>query len=298
MTMPDPRTMADVAVAARSRDVLGEVPLWDTATGCLWWTDIEGRVLQRLDTADGSVTRWPLPERLGSFALRQAGGLVCAFASGFAFLDPDDGAITWIARPEAGTPRNRFNDGKTDRAGRFWAGSMDDRLSERTGALYRLDPDLSVHRMEEGIGISNALCWSPDDTRFYFADTMQQTIWSYAYDAATGALADRRVFATTHDQPGQPDGSTVDAEGCVWNAQWDGWRLVRYDPDGRIVKVIPLPVQKPTSVMFGGPDLATLYVTTAIWDLTGEALAAQPLAGSLLALDVGVRGLPETRFAG
>jgi len=290
--------MAEVRIGAKAANILGEVPLWDVATQTLWWTDIEGRLLQRLDHASGEVSVWPLPERLGSYALRETGGLVCAFASGLAFYDPDSGRIDWIARPEADRPRNRFNDGKTDRQGRFWAGTMDDRLSERTGALYRLDPDLSVHRVEDGIGISNALCWSPDDATFYFADTMVEEIWQYSFNAESGAIGNRRLFATTLDQPGQPDGSTIDAEGYMWNAQWDGWRLVRYAPDGAIDRVVELPVQKPTSVIFGGTDLKTLYVTTAIWDLKGEALAAQPLAGSLLAVDVGVAGLPETRFAG
>lgn len=290
--------MTEVQVAAKAANILGEVPVWDTETKALWWTEIEGKLLQRLDIESGEVSRWTLPERLGSFALREAGGLVCAFESGFAFFDPESGQIDWIARPEADVPRNRFNDGKTDRNGRFWAGTMDDRLSERTGALYRLDPDLSVHRMETGIGISNALCWSPDDTKFYFADTMVRQIWEYRYDARSGTISDRRIFTDMRDQPGNPDGSTIDAEGYMWNAQWDGWRLVRYAPDGQVDRVVELPVQKPTSVMFGGPDLSTLYVTTAIWDLDGEALAAQPLAGSLLAVDVGVRGLPETRFAG
>lgn len=289
---------SDVRIAAKAENILGEVPVWDVATQALWWIDIEGRLLQRLDWPTGAVTRWDLPERPGSFALREAGGLVVAFESGLAFFVPETGEIEWIARPEADRPRNRFNDGKTDRQGRFWAGTMDDRLTDRTGALYRLDPDLSVHRMETGIGISNALCWSPDDTKFYFADTLVQEIWAYDYDTATGDIAARSVFATTLDQPGNPDGSTIDAEGYMWNAQWDGWRLVRYAPDGSLDRVMDLPVQKPTSVMFGGPDLSTLFVTTAIWDLTGEALRAQPMAGSLLALDVGVRGLPETRFAG
>ena len=224
----------------------------------LWWVDIEGRLLQRLSTHSGEVTSWTLPERIGSYALRRDGGIVCAFASGFAFHDLDTGQTDWIAQPEADTPRNRFNDGKVDRQGRFWAGTMDDRLSERTGALYRLDPDLSVHRMETGIGISNALCWSPDDSRFYFADTMQEEIWSYDYTPAAGAISDRRLFTHTRDQPGQPDGATVDAEGFLWNAQWDGWRLVRYAPDGTVDRIVELPVQKPTSCIFGGPDLKTL----------------------------------------
>jgi sugar lactone lactonase YvrE len=288
--------MTDIRLVADAKSKLGEVPVWDVREQALYWVDIEGKKLFRRDEASGAVRDWTFAERIGSFALRQAGGLVCAFASGFAFFDPDSGAVEWIARPEAMIARNRFNDGKCDRAGRFWAGSMDDLMSEHTGSLFRLDPDRGVHRMDGAIGCSNSLAWSPDDRVFYFADSQDRTIFAYDYDAASGAIANKRVFAVS--DIGVPDGSTVDAEGYLWNANWDGWRLVRYAPDGRVDRVIELPVQKPTSCMFGGPDLATLYVTSAIWDLGGPALAAQPWAGGLLALDVGVRGLPETRFAG
>jgi L-arabinonolactonase len=290
--------MSEVRLVVDCRNKLGEVPVWDVAEQALYWVDVEGRKLQRLDHTTGKVTDWNFPERIGSFALRRNGGLVCALESGFAFFDPSAGAIEWIARPEAMIRRNRFNDGKCDRAGRFWAGTMDDQLREHTGSLYRLDPDLSVHRMDGAVGIANSLAWSPDDRVFYFADTLDGTIYAYDFDLASGAIANRRVFATTRDQRGNPDGSTIDAEGYLWNAQWDGWRLVRYAPDGRIDRTVRLPVQKPTSCMFGGSDLSTLYVTSAIWDLAGEALAQQPWAGGLLAVEVGVRGLPEPRFAG
>jgi sugar lactone lactonase YvrE len=290
--MSEPRLVVD------AKNKLGEVPVWCPIEQALYWVDIEGKLLQRLTPATGLVRRWKMPERIGSFALRERGGLVCAFASGFAFFDLETEAVEWIARPEAETPRNRFNDGKCDRAGRFWAGTMDDRLADHTGALYRLDPDKSVHRMALGVGISNSLAWSPDDRFFYFADTLDRAIYVYDFDAVTGTIANRRMLADHEDQPGNPDGSTIDAEGFLWNAQWDGWRLVRFAPDGRVDRVVPLPVQKPTSCMFGGPDLSTLYVTSAVWDLEGEALARQPWAGGLLALDVGVRGLQEPRFAG
>jgi sugar lactone lactonase YvrE len=289
--------MSEVRLVVDAKNKLGEVPVWDPAGQALWWVDIEEKLLQRHEHATGAKRVWRLPERIGSFALREQGGVVCAMESGFAFLDLDSEALTWIARPD-GDPRNRFNDGKCDRQGRFWAGPMDDRLTDHTGALYRLDPDRTWHRVETGIGISNSLAWSPDDRTFYFADTMDRAIYAYDYDAGRGLIANRRVFADHKDQPGNPDGSTIDAEGYLWNAQWDGWRLVRFAPDGRVDRIVELPVQKPTSSMFGGRDLGTLYVTSAIWDLEGEALAGQPWAGGLLAVDVGVRGLPEPRFKG
>jgi L-arabinonolactonase len=284
--------------AVASTNTLGEVPVWDVAEQALYWVDIQGKLLQRLHEPSGDVRVWHLPERIGSFALREKGGLVCAFASGFAFFDPETEAIDWIARPEAHIPTNRFNDGKCVSHGRFWAGTMDDGLTAHSGSLYRLDTDLSVHLMDSGVAIANALSWSPDERTFYFADTLDKEIHAYDYDAPTGRISRKRLFAHTRDDPGVPDGSTVDAQGYMWNAQWDGWRLTRYAPDGRVDRVVPLPVQKPTSCMFGGPDLRTLYVTTAIWDHSPDDLRSQPWAGSLLALDVGVAGLPETRFAG
>jgi L-arabinonolactonase len=287
-----------VTRAVASANILGEVPVWDVTEQALYWVDIEGKLLQRLHEPSGEVRVWHLPERIGSFALREKGGLVCAFASGFAFFDPETEAIDWIARPEADIPTNRFNDGKCDRHGRFWAGTMDDGLAAHSGSLYRLDPDLTVHKMDSGVGIANALSWSPDDRTFYFADTLDREIRAYDYDAALGRIRNKRLFAHTRDDPGVPDGSTIDAEGFMWNAQWDGWRLTRYAPDGRVDRIVRLPVQKPTSCIFGGPDLRTLFVTSAIWDHSAKDLTTQPWAGSLLALDVGVAGLPETRFAG
>jgi L-arabinonolactonase len=280
------------------RNTLGEVPVWDVAEQALYWVDIEGCLLQRLDPATGAVQVWRFDERVCAFALRERGGLVLALASGFAFFDPASGALERLAAPEADQPHNRMNDGKCDRRGRFWAGTMDDRLTEATGALYRFDPDRQCHRMETGIGISNSLAWSPDNRVFYYADSLCRTIFAYDFDIDSGDITNRRVFTDCRDQPGVPDGSTVDAEGFLWNAQWDGWRLVRYAPDGRVDRIVPVPVQKPTSCSFGGPDLSMLYVTSAVWDLKGAALRQQPHAGGLWVVDAGVRGLPEARFAG
>lgn len=284
--------------AVDCRNILGEVPVWDIAEQALYWVDIEGCRLQRLMPATGATQSWRLPERVCAFALRESGGMILALASGLALFDLDTLQLTRLASPEAHLPGNRMNEGKCDSRGRFWAGTMDDSLAARSGALYRFDADLSCHRMESDIGISNSIAWSPDDRVFYFADSLRRTIFAYDFDVDSGCIGNRRVLADCAGQPGVPDGSAVDAEGFLWNAQWDGWRLVRYAPDGRVDRVVFLPVQKPTSCAFGGPDLTTLYVTSAIWDLTPEARAAQPYAGGLLALDVGVRGLPSTRFAG
>ena len=290
-------TEVPVTCVVDCRNRLGEVPVWDVAEQALYWVDIEGKLLQRLTPSTGRVERWEMPERIACFALRESGGLIVAFASGIAFYDLDTGAIDWIARPDP-VPTNRFNEGKCDRRGRFWTGTMDDRLTHHAASLFRVDPDLSVTRVLDGIGISNSIVWSLDDTEFYFADTLDGRIDRFDYDADTGALSNRRKIVDLAGTGIGPDGSTIDTEGYLWNAQWDGWRLARYAPDGRLDRVVRLPVQKPTSCMFGGPDLRTLYVTSAVWDLTPEQLRDQPQAGGLFALDVGIGGVPEPRFAG
>ena len=277
-------------------NVLGEVPVWDVAEQALYWVDIEGKLLQRYAPATGQVDRWDMPERIASLALREKGGLIVAFASGIAFYDLGSGAIDWIARPEADKPGNRFNEGKCDRNGRFWAGTMDDSLAAHTAALYRVEPDRSVHKVLGNIGISNCFVWSLANDAFFFADTLDKRIYKFDYDHAAGTVANRRLFAETAGA--NPDGGTIDEEGYLWNAEWDAWRIVRYAPDGTIDRSVALPVQKPTSCMFGGRDLGTLFVTSAVWDLTPEALAEQPQAGGVFAVDVGVRGVPEPRFAG
>lgn len=290
--------MAEIRCVVDGHNTLGETPVWDMREQALFWVDIEGCTLFRLDPATGALRDFRFPERIASFALRERGGFLVALASSLALLDPATGRLDRLPRPASHAEGNRFNDGKCDRAGRFWVGTMDDSLSERTGGLYCVDHDLSMTLVDQGIGISNSLAWSPDDRTMYFADTLTREIYAYDYDLAAGTARNRRVFSDLAGQPGNPDGSTIDAEGFLWNAQWDGSRLVRYAPDGRIDRIVDLPVQKPTSCAFGGPDLATLYVTTAVWDLEGDALARQPQAGGLFAFEPGVRGLSEPRFTG
>ncbi len=219
-----------VTCVVDSRNRLGEVPVWDVAEQALYWVDIEGRLLQRYTPASGQVERWTMPERIASLALRQAGGLIVAFASGIAFYDLASGAIDWIARPEADKPGNRFNEGKCDRRGRFWAGTMDDSLSAHTAALYRVDGDRSVHKVLGDVGISNCFVWSLDNDAFFFADSLDKRIYRFDYDHESGAIANRRLFAQTTGA--NPDGGTIDEDGYLWNAEWDAWRVVRYAPDG------------------------------------------------------------------
>ncbi|NNG04582.1 MAG: SMP-30/gluconolactonase/LRE family protein [Inquilinus sp.] len=278
--------------------ILGEGPVWCPREGVLYWLDIKRPAVYRFDPGRGQTGCWPMPSDIGCMALREAGGMVVALRSGFALLDFDTGELTPLADPEADRPDNRFNDGKVDRRGRFWAGTLNDAESDPLGSLYRLDADGSVPLMQEGAVVSNGIGWSPDDRTMYFTDSAIRTIWAYDFDAVSGAIANRRVFAEVPEGTGYPDGLTVDADGHVWSAVWDGWRVVRYDPSGRIDREVAMPVQRPTSCMLGGDDLKTLFVTSASIHLDAVALSKGPLAGGLFALDVDTAGLPESRFAG
>lgn len=292
--------MADAAVvaAANNRDVTGESPLWSPAEAALYWVDIRRPAVWRLDPATGAQATWTMPAEVGSIGLRARGGLVVALRSGLHALDTRTGALTLLVDPEPDRPASRLNDGKVDPAGRFWVGTVQDPDPQPVGRLYRIGGDLAVTAVADGIAMPNALAFSRDGRRMYFADSFTRRIDVYDYDKDSGAVANRRPFATVPDGQGLPDGATVDAEDCLWNARIGGWGIDRYDPDGRLMRTIRLPTERPTSVGFGGPGLATLYVTTGIARLDAAALAAQPLAGALLALDPGVRGLAEPAFIG
>jgi len=283
-------------VAVRGADQLGECPLWDEREAMLWWVDARFPAVKRLDPATGAVMMLVLPEVVGSLALRESGGMLAATKSGIHFLDPASGALEMKAEPESHLPDNRFNDGRCDRAGRFWAGTMSHVNRDPTGSLYRFDADFRSTRLRNAIIIPNSLAFSPDGRTMYFADTNRHTIWAYDYDPASGAATGERVFADTG--AGWPDGSCVDADGCLWNADYGASRVVRYTPAGKVDRTYELPVTNVTCCCFGGRDLDTLYITTATQRLSPEALAQQPLAGSLFALRPGARGLPESRFAG
>lgn len=275
---------------------LGEGTLWDPVDAVLWWLDIWGSRIHRHHPASGRNDSWATPAFPGCLGLRETGGLVLSMAHGFHFFDPETGAFRPVAEPEAGRPDIRFNDGKPDRQGRFWSGSMfeaPDRPIEFTGSLWRLDPDLSVHRMVEGIGCANGLAWSPDSRTMYFADSHARLVWAFDFDPATGDVGPRRIFIDLREAGTIADGATVDAEGCYWLAIPLTGKVVRYDPSGRPIGEIVLPTDAPTCCEFGGPGLDTLYITTA-----ARGLRHQRFAGGLFAVDAGVHGLPTPRFKG
>lgn len=290
----------EITCVAPTRSKVGEGAVWDAQTGVLWWVDIPAGLIYRYDASDGSNTCFDFGEPVGCLAVRSLGGLVLATKSGFWTFDPVTGTRNHLSDPEAHLPLNRFNDGATDMQGRFWAGSMKDGGDpEPLGAFYRLDPDHSVTPWKDSIYTTNGLAFSPDGRRMYFSDSNPavRTIWVADYDGDTGTPGAPRVFFDTRQVAGRPDGGTVDADGCYWQAGVSGWQLYRITPDGRIDRTIDVPVEKPTKPMFGGPDLDTLYFTSIGVGLDPER--PQPLAGSLFALTgLGVTGVPQTRFAG
>ncbi|HUD32181.1 MAG TPA: SMP-30/gluconolactonase/LRE family protein [Variovorax sp.] len=277
-------------------DILGESPIWDDRDDCLYWVDIRRPAIRRLRPQDGRVDTWEMPDLVGSIALTDEGRLLVALPRFIALFDPASGSLEAFARPPRIVPGHRFNDGRCDRQGRFWVGSMNNLTRAPEGVLYRLEGRGELVPVRTGICIPNSLAFSPDGRTMYFADSLHYALYAHDYAPETGEMGPERLLAATRP-PGFPDGSAVDAEGFLWNAEFDAARLVRYAPDGRIDRVIGMPVRRPTCCAFGGPGLTTLYVTTTSQKMTPEELAAQPLAGALLALDVGVAGVPEPRFA-
>lgn len=287
--------MSVVECVVAGRSPLGECPVWEARAGAIWWIDGELGILYRHCPATGETRDWAAGQRVGSIALRAKGGLVCALERGFHLFDPESARFDPVPCAAVTAEGLPFNDGKCDARGRFWAGTIDE--TGRKGAIWRLDPDLTATRLEGGFAIPNGPNWDASGRTFVMADSAEQTIWAWDCDPEAGTIANRRVFARTGGEA-VPDGSARDAEGHLWFALWDGWRLERYAPDGSVTGRIDLPVQRPTSVAFGGADLGTLYITTAAWEYDAAALAAQPLAGSLLSVRVEVPGVPVPAFAG
>ena len=277
--------------------VLGEGPLWDMDRGTVYWLDISRQRLHAYRPATREVRSHRLPALPGAVVLCADHRLLVATSRGIGQYDPDTGLFDLVAGTEPGWPWRRFNDGKCDRAGRFWTGTM--RLRGETGreGLYRFEAGRGLTCVDEGFTVCNGLGWSPDDRTLYLADTEARRIYAYDFDVASGSVANRRVFVDASDTGGKPDGLAVDTEGGVWVAISGGWQLRRYDPDGLPERTVRLPVPRPTSCTFGGPALDSLYVTSSRLGLSRRELADAPLSGCLLAFDVVFTGKPEPPFS-
>jgi sugar lactone lactonase YvrE len=293
-------TPTDVSVAIRSRNVVGESPLWDASTQRLYLVDIPGQRIHIFHPTDGDHRTFDLPDWVTSLSTRAQGGLVLSTRKNFAFYDPDSGHLEILDDPEPDRIGNRFNDGKCDRQGRLWAGTMGaEDWFAATGALYRFDPDRRITRMQDEVKCSNGMGWSPDGRTMYHTESFRYAIFAFDFDPGSGEIAGRRPFVQLDPEArGFPDGLTVDREGFVWSAQPVYGRIVRYGPDGEIDRIVDLPVSRGTGCAFGGPDLETLYITSATETLTDAQIAEEPLAGSVFACTPGVRGIAETPFAG
>jgi L-arabinonolactonase len=293
--------MTGIECVLHAKAKLGEGTVWDTAQQVLWWVDIPAKSIHKFDPLTRRNQTYEAPEAVGCVSPRTRGGLVVALASGFHFFDPTTLMYSAIIDPEADLPQTRFNDGRTDRQGRFWAGSMmqeEKKEARKIAALYRLDTDLTCHRIVSDVGCSNGLAWSVDGRTIYHTDSQTPYINAWDFDSATGEVARCRRFADLSAIGGVADGATVDAEDCYWVTVPFHAKVLRYDPDGRLMQAIHLPTALPTCCEFGGPDLDVLYVTTASLGYTPEQWMREPQAGGLFALDVGVRGLPSQPFGG
>jgi L-arabinonolactonase len=285
---------ADLVLDARAS--LGECPVWCHSTQCLWWVDIIDPSVNRFDPSTGANVRYAMPSPVGAIALRAAGGLLVALATGFATFDPLTGGISHIVDPEPDLPEARMNDGRCDRDGRFWCGSMIDPPDpcRPLGRLHRLGRGRRTFALVDGLMVPNGLAFSPDGKIMYLSDSHPtvRTIWRFDFDRDDGIPYNRRLFADTRGMPGRPDGAAVDADGCYWSAANDGGELVRYTPDGRIDRRISVPARKPSMPAFGGRDLRTLFFTT----IRPANSAAELHDGGIYAVDVGVAGLAEALF--
>jgi sugar lactone lactonase YvrE len=286
------------SLVADCHNLLGEGPWWDARTGTLLWVDIDGRLLQRHDPSSGRTVTRELDAMASAVVTRLAGGLALAMEDGVWVTDTDAGPARRVAAVEAEDPQTRMNDAKCDRAGRLWVGSMASDARPGAGALYRVDPDASVERVLVDVTISNGIDWSPDDRFMYYVDSAERRVDVLDYDLATGRASSRRTLIDLSADVGLPDGMTVDAEGYLWVAMWDGWSVRRYSPSGDLDRIVGLPVSRVTSCAFGGANLTDLYVTSASSGLSDAETEDQPLAGGLFVVRPGVRGREATPFGG
>jgi len=280
------------------RLALGEGPMWHPQEKVLYFFDIAEWQLYRFDPKTGEHQSWSLPDFIGSVVPRKQGGIVATVGQDVVAIEIPSGKITRLAKiiPD-NRPDLRMNDGKCDRLGRFWIGVANINTKNPQGGLFRLDPDGTVTQMESAVTVSNGLGWSPDDKTFYYTDGYTHGfLYAYDFNLAEGTISNRRILAKSQ-MPVEPDGLTVDSAGFIYQAMWNGWKIVRYTSDGKINQEIGMPVERPTSCIFGGEELDTLFITSCSRSLDELLLLPEP-AGSLFAIKMPVKGLPEHAFAG
>jgi len=287
-------------VLIRQECLLGEGPVWDASSNCLYWVNILPGDIHRLCITTNEHTVFNVNQMVGAVVLRKGGGLVAAMQHGFYYIDFDNKTLQFITDPEEALPGNRFNDGKCDEAGRFWAGTMPFSENEPAGNLYMLDTNLSVSLKVPHVTISNGLAWTADNTTMYYIDTPTRHIVAYDFDVQTGGIANRNIAVDVSHEKGYPDGMTIDSNNMLWVAYYGGWQVVQYNPvTGEALQRIHFPVANITCCTFGGPTLGDMYITTARKELPANELALQPLAGSVFVIkNIGSTGLPTNMFKG
>lgn len=287
-------------VLTDTRHELGECVLWCERTGRLLWTDIPAATLWAYTPATGRKASWPMPERLCCFALTGSDDrLLLGLASGLAFFTFSSGKVTRICDVEPEIPSTRINDGRCDRQGRFVFGMFNQAENPKhaLGGFYRLNLDLSLERLPlPNAAIANSICFSPNGRRMYFADSAQKAILYADYNPCSAEVGRVHTFVAADAVPGEPDGSTIDAAGFLWSTRWGAGIVARFAPDGQLERTVPLAAPQPSCPAFGGPDLTTLFVTSAHLGMSDAERAAAPLSGALFAQALEIRGLPESRF--
>ncbi len=288
-----------VELVLDTKSELGEGAIWNHRTGELIWVDITGKILNFYNPKLKNNKEMLTGQMIGTVVPAESGKMMVALENGFYQLDPETGSKTFIANPEEDVPGNRFNDGKCDPAGRFWAGTMSTGGKKEAGALYRLDTDSTVHKMIENVTTSNGIVWSHDATKMYYIDTPTRKVMTYDYDNATGDISNPQTAVEVPDEMGYPDGMTIDAEGNVWIALWGGSAVGCWNPEtGELLRTIDVPAKNVTSCAFGDDDLETLYITTARQGTSDEELEEFPHAGGLFKTRPGVKGVEAFFFKG
>lgn len=279
--------------------VLAEGPCWDADNQLLYWVDIDGKkvhIYNPITDIDRSID---IGQHVGAIAIRKSGGAVLAMHHGFYFLDTVTGGLNPVYDPESDLPDNRFNDGKCDAAGRFWAGTQNFEEKEPLGTLYCMETDHSVRAVLKGITISNGITWSPDNKIMYYIDSATRQVVAFDYDIKTGAISNKRVVVRIPYGGGTPDGMTSDIEGMLWVAQWGGWQVSRWNPyTGELIDSIQVPVERVSSCIFGGKDMDELYITTARRGVEGDEIKRQPHAGGIFRVKTNVKGIMTYKYAG
>ncbi|HLU21396.1 SMP-30/gluconolactonase/LRE family protein [Lederbergia graminis] len=289
----------EVELVVDERAILGEGPTWDSEKKVLYWVDILGRKIHCYDPTTQNTKTITLDQYVGAAVPNTTGGLVLALQHGFYSIDLETEELTPIHDPEEHLPNNRFNDGKCDAAGRFWAGTMSLSDEANVGNFYRLDVDHKVNKMVENVTTSNGIAWSPDNKTMYYIDTPTCEIVAYDFDLETGSISNKRVAIKHPKERGFPDGMTIDAEGMLWVATWSGAQVCRWNPHtGELLESVKIPSPLVTSCCFGGDNLDELYITTARVGLNEKTLEQYPHAGSLFKIKTNVKGQPMHPFRG